>query len=553
DVGRDQQLFTPSHTMIVAGLGGLIFAAAIAILFASLDEAEVGVRIGFIRVPWSAMSLMAFGIGGLAAFPLDAMWHNAYGVDVTLWSPSHLQLVFGGSLATITLWLMMREGRRMEATPWHGYKPELTLLGRVIQITVLGAVLVGLSVVQGEFDFGVPQFQVLYLPILIAAAGGLALVLARIAAGPWGAVKTVIAFLIIRGVIAMLVGGPFNLTIPRFPTYIVSAGLVEGVAYLLGTQNRLRFSLVSGALVGTIGVFAEVVYLSSLAEVSPTSAGLAKAAILAPITAIAAAVLGGALARPVGGGKQVPAVAALAGGLVLLAAVAYPLPRKVGPVEADIRLQPAGERAIVEVQLTPADAADSATAFGVVSWQGGGRVSAALEEIGPGRFVSSKPLPVSGEWKTIVGLQRGDQVMAAPVYLPADPEIGAPEVPALPERHETFARNTTWLLRETRAGAPWAANVAYTGLGGIILVWIGLYVLCAYKLTPTDDDQEEFAEPNLFPTSRTPQPQPQPAPAGHGHGNGQEQEYEVDGRYGLTHRQIVAASWGAKERPPGDN
>ncbi|MGH9280059.1 MAG: hypothetical protein ACRD12_18420, partial [Acidimicrobiales bacterium] len=42
DVGRDQQLFTPSHTMIVAGLGGLIFAAAIAILFASLDEAEVG-------------------------------------------------------------------------------------------------------------------------------------------------------------------------------------------------------------------------------------------------------------------------------------------------------------------------------------------------------------------------------------------------------------------------------------------------------------------------------------------------------------------------------
>lgn len=61
-----------------------------------------------------------------------------------------------------------------------------TLLGRVIHATSLGAVLVGLSLVQGEFDFGVPQFQVLFLPILVALAAGFALVLARVALGPWG-------------------------------------------------------------------------------------------------------------------------------------------------------------------------------------------------------------------------------------------------------------------------------------------------------------------------------------------------------------------------------
>lgn len=41
DNGRDKDLFTPSHTMILIGLNGLVFAAAI--LFATLEgEDEAG-------------------------------------------------------------------------------------------------------------------------------------------------------------------------------------------------------------------------------------------------------------------------------------------------------------------------------------------------------------------------------------------------------------------------------------------------------------------------------------------------------------------------------
>ncbi|HWI02447.1 MAG TPA: hypothetical protein VNT52_01220 [Acidimicrobiales bacterium] len=40
DNGRDQELFTPSHVMILVGLGGLLYAAGIAVLFASLEKAE---------------------------------------------------------------------------------------------------------------------------------------------------------------------------------------------------------------------------------------------------------------------------------------------------------------------------------------------------------------------------------------------------------------------------------------------------------------------------------------------------------------------------------
>jgi hypothetical protein len=120
DYGRDQQLFTPSHTMILIGLGGICFAAALSVLFASLDEAPVELNYGALRIPWTAIAMAAFGIAAVAAFPLDAQWHNAYGVDVTLWSPTHLQLVLGGSLSTIILWLMLREGKQHPRRRLHG-------------------------------------------------------------------------------------------------------------------------------------------------------------------------------------------------------------------------------------------------------------------------------------------------------------------------------------------------------------------------------------------------------------------------------------------------
>lgn len=473
DFGRDKALMTPSHTMIVLGLGGLVYAALIAIIFATLDNAKVGFWVGGLRVPWSAVSMAALGTGGIVSFPLDNMWHQAYGIDVTLWSPSHLGLIAGGSLATISVWLMIREGR---GSP--------TLLGRVIHATSLGAVLVGLSLVQGEFDFGVPQFQVLYLPILVAAAAGFTLVLARVALGPWGAVKAVVAYLAVRGTIALLLATPLNHTVPNFPLYIVAALAVEGVALLVGTDDRLRFAALAGIAVGTVGVGADVLWLGLRADVAPSAALLPKAALFAPLTAVAAALLGGALSRPVPGWvRRVPAMAGVAGAVVLIGALVLPLQRDVGDVQAIIRLQPAGERALVEVELTPPDAAESATAFGIVSWQGGGRVSASLKEVSPGRYVSSRPVPVTGSWKSMVGLQRGDQVMAAPIYLPADPEYGDPEIPAVAERRTAFVRNTTLLLRETKSGPAATAVIAYSVLGTVMAVWLGLFVLCAVKLS----------------------------------------------------------------------
>jgi hypothetical protein len=481
DNGRDQQLFTPSHVMILVGLGGLIYAAGIAVLFASIEKAQTALRWGFLHIPWSAVLLTALGIGGVTAFPLDAMWHNAYGIDVTLWSPPHIQLVVSGSLGTIALWLMLAEARPY-AQP--------TLLGTSIHVLTAGTVLVGMSTLQGEFDYGVPQFQVLYLPILIMIAAGFTLMAARRVLGPWGAVKVVGVYLFLRAFLAFSIGGVMHHTIPHFPLYLGSALVVEGAFAWLGTRKPLRLALVTGALVGTVGLVTELGWVTlwgfSTSARLPASLAL-KIAILGPLAAMAAALVGTALGGAIAKAREtIPAAALAAAGVALLGTVAFPLPRDVGPVTATVRLQQVGSLANVEVTLDPPDAARRATAFAVSAWQGGSEtVGADLKQVSLGKYVSSRPVPVTGKWKTMVSLQRGNEVMAVPIYLPADPAIGAPEVPAIPVRTERFVRNTTILLREVKGGPPGARNAAYAGLAIVVALYIGLISLTARKVPPT--------------------------------------------------------------------
>jgi len=501
DYGRDKALFTPSHTLILLGLNGLVFAAAIAVIFATLERSSAGFRFGGLQVPWSALVMGALGVGAVAAFPLDNLWHQAYGIDVTLWSPTHLQLVAGGSLGPMAMWLMIREGRRDA-----GDASSPTLWGIGVEVLCFGAILTGLSTFQGEFDFGVPQFQALYHPLLIAAAAGIALVAARLALGAGGALGAAMVFLALRLLVAGVVGGALNHTVPRFPLYLVGALAVEAAAWALGTDDRLRFALVSGAAIATAGLAAELAWVD-LSGWGPVSGnGLPVALGLGLVTALAAAVVGAGLGQGADDDDRpgVPRAAVGAAGLVLLVALALPLPRNVGEVDAVISLDRTGDEAVVTVQLDPPTAAADATVFGVVSWQGGGRVSAELDEIGPGRYQSSKAVPVTGDWKSMVGLQRGSEVMAAPIYLPADPEIGAPAVPALAERQVAFVRNTDILLRETTDGPAWPALASYLGVGAVALTWIALLSLAVVRV--------RSARPAPRPAAVVP-PRP-PAPGG---------------------------------------
>ncbi|MGH2706879.1 MAG: hypothetical protein ACRDJF_02905 [Actinomycetota bacterium] len=491
DLGRDQQVFTPSHVMILVGLGGLNFAALIATVFANIEKAPVGFSRSGVRIPYTAVLLSLMGYGAVASFPLDVLWHNAYGLDLTLWSPPHLQLLSGGAFATFACWLMIAEGRRHATSI-----PRPTRLGRVIHITTLGAMLVGMTTFEAEFDFGLSGYQALYLPILITAAATSVLVAARIALGRGGALKTTVAYLILRLFLLMAITGSLDHSTLRFPLYLPTALAVEVAAHYVGVKKRGRFALAAGASAGTLGLLGELAWIPLSGWGPPIPALLPKIAVLGPITAVAAATLGAGIARAFARNRdRIPLPALGLAAVALIGALAYPLPRNVGDVSATIRLIPAGERANVEVILDPPDAAEGATVFGIGSWQGGGIETAGLTEVGPGRYRSTAPVPITGNWKTTVGLQRGDEVMVAPVYLPEDRGgqfLGAdvkpvPAVPAIPERHERFVSSPDLLLRESHEGPPWPAAAGWGTLVVLMALYLGIMAWIARQVWIDED------------------------------------------------------------------
>jgi len=157
---------------------------------------------------------------------------------------------------------------------------------------LVGAFLIGLSTFQAEFDFGVPQFDMLFGPILVMLAASVALVAARVWAGPGGALMAVGLFVAVRGGVSLMVGPVFGQTLPHFHLYVVEAALVELVA-LRGLVNRpLAFGTAAGAAIGTVGLAAEWAWSHVWMPLPWSEAMLADAAVAGLATALAGGLLG---------------------------------------------------------------------------------------------------------------------------------------------------------------------------------------------------------------------------------------------------------------------
>jgi hypothetical protein len=470
DFGRDQFLLTPPHMMIVAGLGLLVVGAGASTLYATRTGARTGVTLLGFRVPYGALVLGALGTGALIGFPLDEVWHGAYGVDVTMWGPTHLLMIAGASFSPLALWLLVSEAR-----------PERSRFVGWARSALAGAVLVGLSTLQGEFDFGVPQFQQLYHPVLIALAASIGLTAARIALGRGGALKAILTFIVLRGILAALVGGVFGLTTPHFPLYLGAALAVELTAELI-ERRALVGSLLAGLVIGIVGVGTEWAW-THVWGWHPWTATLFPGILLALVAAIAGVPIGTAIGRVLSHRSvAAPRLVAVCG-IAAVVALALPLPRNDAPFQGVLTTTPAGDgRVNVEVTLDPVEAAQEADWFEVLSWQGGSMQRSLLEEASPGTYVSAQAVPADGEWKSLVRLARKDIMVAAPIYMPADPEIGASGVPVEPRREFSFVRDTDLLLREAHAGPTWPSLVAYAAIAVVTAGWLAAFVFAFSRL-----------------------------------------------------------------------
>ena len=419
------------------------------------------------RVPWSAIPLGVLGLTAVAGFPLDEMWHASYGVDVTMWSPTHLIMILGASLSPLGAWLALAEAgvharggatkhERVAATVAHGLCAWMTLAG--------------LSSALGEFEFGVPQFQQLYHPVLVALVGGFALTAARRVIGDIGTIAAAGLSMISRVSSQSFQDHGFVETRPG-AMYVGCAIAVVIAARVVGTDRVLRYGVASGLGVGTLGLASEWWYNAG-AHQPWTSALLPNGVLLPLVVAVAASVIGACFGAVAAGERvQVPRPVLAVAALVLIGGLILPLPRTAGDVDASVRLERHGDRAAVTVEVTPADAADGANWFQLIAWQGGGLVVTDLRETSPGLWVGEADVPVTGGWKTMLRLHRGSEMMAVPIWLPADAEIDAAEIPAV-SRDAAFVSEQRYLFREAREGGMGFAAFAYTVIAAIALLWL---------------------------------------------------------------------------------
>ena len=75
-------------------------------------------------------------------------------------------------------------------------------------------------------------------------------------------------------------------------------------------------------------------------------------------------------------------------------------------------------------------------------------------------------------------------MMAAPVYFPADREIGEPEIPAV-DRVVAFTDERSFLLRESTQGDAWFACFVYGLLAVIGSVWIFAFAVASRYVNAT--------------------------------------------------------------------
>jgi hypothetical protein len=171
---------------------------------------------------------------------------------------------------------------------------------------------------------------------------------------------------------------------------------------------------------------------------------------------------------------------AAAAAVVAMAAIALPLRQgDRPPISAQVALSDSqdGRWVTATVRIKPEHAAAGAKWFHALAWQGlewrrGSSVLSELEPVRAGVYRTAKPVPVHGNWKTLIRLHSDDWIAALPVYLPSDPAIPAPEVPAEASFERRFVPDKQLLQREAVGGTPALWATASLILLAIAAVWI---------------------------------------------------------------------------------
>lgn len=536
--GRDEgPLANPSHYAILFGLLGCFSAGVFALTMPkpgtkpspwALRLAEGWYApIGGILIAVSA----AFGLIG---FPLDDVWHRLFGQDVTLWGPTHLLMLTGAGLCVVGASVLVTEARlasqrvngKVEQTAFQRAQAKIT------STMAAGGLLVALCIYQGEFDFGIAQFTMAFHPLMVMAAAGIALIFARMVAGRGGAILAVLFFILIRGALTLIVHNGFGKPLATFPIFLGCALAVELVGLAMATKIKhkpIQFGLAAGAAIGTLGLASEWWWSSVWATYGWAEALLPEGAIIGFIAAVGGGAIGAWMgnslmlrARPQGAWRWAPIAGFVAIAACSAIALSQDTPKGLTAtfVNSPANVDKPGKWVNTTVTLNTTRFDSDQKWARSISWQGPGFQVDELEQIGPGVYKTTVPVPAYGSWKSMVRFHSGNTMMGAPIFEPYDAGIEGPkgaEVPALPTVTRELQADRVVLQREAKFDGGWLTILGYLIVLAIAMLLLAMLAWGIQRISiPLTDLQKSgdgFDEPSFSKPSGRSTSTPQPAAA----------------------------------------
>ncbi len=411
--GRDSgPLANPAHYFILAGIYGFASAGVLALVLHD-DKRPSPYAIkppGLPRLPVGGALLFACGTFSLVGFPLDDIWHRLFGQDVTLWGPTHVQMIMGALVAIVAVIALLVEGQRAAGMRLDG-RAQSYLLG-VARWALPGVVLIGISLQITEFDWGVPQYRQVWQPLLLSGAAAFALIWARMWAGRWGALRAVGLYLVARGVLHLLVGALGEVE-PVLPLFVAEAVTVTLIGLLVDPHTRpLRFGAITGFVVGAVSFAATYAISQTQFRLPWHETLLAEGIPTALVAGAGAGVLGALGAMAMRGSlpaRPVARPAAIAAGVALLAcAINAGASTTPTGIQAQVDVARTGDgRANVAVRFADDTRVREANWFYAIAWQGGGIETVALKRGTDGVWRTPRADPVHGRLEDRVAPARG--------------------------------------------------------------------------------------------------------------------------------------------------
>jgi hypothetical protein len=378
-------------------------------------------------------------------------------------------------LTIVAISVLTTEGERAVGMTRAGFGAR-NWVARMSPVLACGGLLIGLSVFQGEFDWGVPQFRQVWHPLLLAGSSSVCLVAARLRGGRGGAIGALVFYLVTTLIVNEIVGDVIGRSQPAMPLYLAEALCVEAVGWRRGAAARpIRLGVISGLLIGTVGFAAEYAWSHVAMPLPWHTALIAEGLPTAIVAGVAGGVLGALFAGGLRGELPVPRTARLlaagAAAAFLVVGANALVHSEQSDVTAKLALRPAGAgQAFVTATFDPPSAAQDAEWVDGLAWQGDGLIVRHMKHVGGGTWTTTKPLPLSGDWKTMVRVHKGRSLLSAGVYLRPDPAIPFKGLRAADGATQRMAYDQKFLQLEREPDTP---GYLWTPAVAIVLLLVG--------------------------------------------------------------------------------